>query len=180
MNFSLGRAAVPFAFFALVLIPSGCNQLGAPAAPAAPSQEESAASVPTESASTEEAIQTEKINLNDMTREQLLDTIPDMGSRMVREFFEYQPYVSIQQFRREIGKYVDDEQVAFYENYVYVPVDVNESDRETLMQIPGLDDEMADALIAARPFPSNDAFLTALADHLNAEQLEAAPSYLNE
>ena len=41
----------------------------------------------------------------------------------------------------------------FYENYVYVPVDVNESDKETLKQIPGLDDAMADALMAARPFP---------------------------
>ena len=51
-----------------------------------------------------------------MTREQLLETIPDFGNRMVREFFEYQPYVSIQQFRREIGKYVDDEQVASYES----------------------------------------------------------------
>ena len=99
---------------------------------------------------------------------------------MVREFSEYQPYVSIQQFRREIGKYDDDEQVAFYENYVYVPVDVNESDKETLKQIPGMDDAMADALMAARPFPLSQAFLTALADHLGAEQLEAAPSYLNE
>ena len=59
-----------------------------------------------------------------MTREQLLETIPDFGNRIVREFFEYQPYVSIQQFRREIGKYVDDEQVASYESYVFVPVDV--------------------------------------------------------
>ena len=71
-----------------------------------------------------------------MTREQLLDTIPQMGNRMVREFFEYQPYVSIQQFRREIGKYVDDVQVAFYEDDVFVPVDVNQSDLETMTQLP--------------------------------------------
>ena len=115
-----------------------------------------------------------------MTREQLLETIPDFGNRMVREFFEYQPYVSIQQFRREIGKYVDDEQVAFYESYVFVPVDVNESDAETLKQIPGLTDEIAEALMAARPFDSNDAFLAALSEHVSAEQPDAAASYLNE
>lgn len=37
---------------------------------------------------------------------------------MVRKFEEYRPYVSIQQFRREIGKYVDEAMVAAYEQYV--------------------------------------------------------------
>ena len=115
-----------------------------------------------------------------MTREQLMETIPDFGSRMVREFFEYQPSVSIQQFRREIDKYVDDEQVAFYESYIFVPVDVNESDAETLKQIPGLDDQMAESLIATRPFDSSDAFLAALSEHVSEEQLELAASYLTE
>ena len=46
-----------------------------------------------------------KLNLNTATREQFL-TIPGVGDRMVREFEEYRPYASIQQFRREIGKYV--------------------------------------------------------------------------
>ena len=34
--------------------------------------------------------------------------------------------------------------------------------------------------MAARPFDSNDAFLAALSEHVSAEQLDAAPSYLNE
>jgi len=59
------------------------------------------------------------------------------GNRMVREFLEYRPYISIQQFRREIGKYVEEAQVAEYEQYVYVPVNVNESDAATLQQLPG-------------------------------------------
>lgn len=50
----------------------------------------------------------QKVSLNDMTEAQLTATIPDFSGRMVREFFEYQPYISIQQFRSEIGKYVDD------------------------------------------------------------------------
>ena len=31
-----------------------------------------------------------------------------MGQRMLHEFKEYRPYKSMEQFRREIGKYVDD------------------------------------------------------------------------
>ena len=154
--------------------------LAVTAACTAAAPKEAAASAPAESENPEKSIQIEMINLNDMTREQLRETIPEMGNRMVRELFEYQPYVSIQQFRREIGKYVDDEQVAFYEQYVFVPVDVNESDAETLKQIPALDESIADSLMANRPFDSNDAFLAALSDYLSAEQTEVAAAYLEE
>ena len=90
-------------------------------------------------------------------------TIPGVGNRMVREFMEYRPYVSIRQFRREIGKYVSDEQVAAYEQYVYVPDDPNSADAETLMQLTGVDEAIAEALIEARPYASADAILERLA-----------------
>ena len=118
-----------------------------------------------------------KLNLNTATNEEFL-TIPDVGDRMVREFNEYRPYVSIQQFRQEIGKYVDEAQVAAYEEYVYVPVVPNNADAETLQQLPGVTPEIADALIAARPFASNAAFLEALATHVTADELAVAESYL--
>ena len=121
-----------------------------------------------------------KLNLNTATQDQLLATIPNFGNRMVREFFEYRPYVSIQQFRREIGKYVDDAQVATYEQYVYVPIKVNESDAETLKQLPGVDDAIAAALIAARPYDSSDAFLAKLAESASAEELASAAAYLEQ
>jgi len=119
-----------------------------------------------------------KLNLNTVTGDELLATIPDFGNRMVREFDEYRPYISIQQFRQEIGKYVDEAQVAFYEEYVYVPVAINESDAATLQQIPGLDTAAADALIAARPFASTDAFLQTLADVAPAVDATVAQGYL--
>ena len=37
---------------------------------------------------------------------------------MLHEFMEYRPYESMEQFRREIGKYVDDEELARLERYV--------------------------------------------------------------
>lgn len=117
------------------------------------------------------------INLNTATPDELF-TIPDMSNRMVHEFEEYRPYVSIQQFRREIGKYVDEAQVAAYEAYVYVPVSVNDSDAETLMQLPGVDETIASALMAGRPYASNEAFLTALAGLVSATDAAAAAPYL--
>jgi len=44
---------------------------------------------------------------------------------MVREFLEYQPYAALTQFRKEIGKYVDDREVARLEQYVFVPINLN-------------------------------------------------------
>ena len=57
------------------------------------------------------------INLNDATRSDIL-LIPGVGGRMAHEFEEYRPYSNIDEFRREIGKYVDEEEVARLEQYV--------------------------------------------------------------
>ena len=81
---------------------------------------------------------------------------------MVREFQEYRPYISIQQFRQEIGKYVDEAQIAEYEKYVYVPISINNSDAETLQQIPGLDPTEAETLISSRPYTTTEHFITSL------------------
>ena len=119
-----------------------------------------------------------KINLNTANSDQLLTTIPGFGNRMVREFQEYRPYISIQQFRQEIGKYVDDAQIAEYENYVFVPISINDSDAATLQQIPGLDATEAETLMAGRPYTSTDGFLTKLSEFVSAAELETAKTYL--
>ena len=41
---------------------------------------------------------------------------------MLREFKEYRPYTALAQFHREIGKYVDEKELARLEQYVFVPV----------------------------------------------------------
>lgn len=120
-----------------------------------------------------------KLNLNTASANDFLD-IPGVGDRMVREFMEYRPYVSIEQFRREIGKYVSDEEVAAYEAYVFVPVSANDADAATLMQIQGLDESEAQALIDARPYASNEDFLAALGQYVSAEELAIATAYLSD
>ncbi|MBN2732587.1 MAG: hypothetical protein JXR26_09175 [Balneolaceae bacterium] len=118
-----------------------------------------------------------KLNINTATGE-AFRSIPNVGDRMVHEFEEYRPYTSIQQFRREIGKYVDKDQVAEYEKFIYVPIHRNDSDAASLLQIPGLDKEEATELITNRPYESNQSFLDALSEHVSEEELATAEAYL--
>ncbi len=57
------------------------------------------------------------IDLNQATTEEIL-LIPGVGDRMAHEFEEYRPYRAIAEFRREMGKYVDDQEVTRLERYV--------------------------------------------------------------
>jgi DNA uptake protein ComE-like DNA-binding protein len=59
------------------------------------------------------------IDLNTASDADIL-TIPGLGNRMLREFKEYRPYKAMDQFRREIGKYVSKEEVARLERYVMI------------------------------------------------------------
>lgn len=61
-----------------------------------------------------------KLDLNAASAEEI-KLIPGVGDRMAYEFDEYRPYAEIIEFRREIGKYVDDAEVARLEQYVRIP-----------------------------------------------------------
>jgi DNA uptake protein ComE-like DNA-binding protein len=57
------------------------------------------------------------IDLNTASREQML-LIPGVGPRMAHELEEYRPWTTWAQFDREIGKYVDQAEVARLKRYV--------------------------------------------------------------
>ena len=57
------------------------------------------------------------IDLNKATREEIM-LVPGMTRRMAHEFEEYRPYTSLAQFDKEIGKYVDPNEVARLRSYV--------------------------------------------------------------
>jgi DNA uptake protein ComE-like DNA-binding protein len=59
------------------------------------------------------------LDLNTAPDAELL-LIPNLGNRMLGEFKEYRPYKAIEQFRREIGKYVSQQEVARFERYVVI------------------------------------------------------------
>jgi DNA uptake protein ComE-like DNA-binding protein len=57
------------------------------------------------------------VNLNSASEEEI-KLIPGMTERMVHEFLEYRPYEDMTEFDREIGKYVDEAEVARFRRYV--------------------------------------------------------------
>ena len=59
------------------------------------------------------------INLNTATDDIFL-TIPGVGAKMVHEFKEYRPWKTQAQFEKEIGKYVDQKEVARLWRYMVI------------------------------------------------------------
>jgi DNA uptake protein ComE-like DNA-binding protein len=59
------------------------------------------------------------VNLNTATDEDII-SIPGAGRRMVREFKEYRPWKTKEQFEKEIGKYVDAKEVARLWRFVVI------------------------------------------------------------
>jgi predicted DNA-binding helix-hairpin-helix protein len=117
------------------------------------------------------------INLNTATREEIM-LIPGMGNRMVREFLEYRPYTALTQFRKEIGKYVDDKEVTRLEQYVFVPINVNSASDEVLLSIPGITPQTLRGLKDHRPYKNVQEFRTEIAQYVKAKELGRLERYI--
>jgi DNA uptake protein ComE-like DNA-binding protein len=109
-------------------------------------------------------------NLN-TTPEADFKMIPGVGDRMAHEFEEYRPYTSIQQFRREIGKYVDETEVARLENYVFVPVELNSATEADIKALPGVGDRMAHEFEEYRPYTSLAQFRKEIGKYVDDKEL---------
>ena len=59
------------------------------------------------------------INLNRASDAEM-HLVPGVGQRMAHEFEEYRPYQNLAHWRREIGKYVNDHELARLERYVFL------------------------------------------------------------
>lgn len=62
---------------------------------------------------------TSLLNVNTASEAELL-TIPGVGEKMVDEILEYRPFTNLDHFRKEIGKYVDADQLTTYEKYIVI------------------------------------------------------------
>lgn len=109
-------------------------------------------------------------NLN-TTAEADFKMIPGVGKKMAHEFEEYRPYISIEQFRREIGKYVDDEEIARYENYVFVPIELNTASEEVIKALPGVGKRIAHEFEEYRPYTSMDQFRKEIGKYVDDKEL---------
>jgi DNA uptake protein ComE-like DNA-binding protein len=118
-----------------------------------------------------------QINLNTATREEIM-LIPGMTSRMAHEFEEYRPYTSLEQFRREIGKYVDATEVARLEQYVFVPLNLNSASAEALMTIPGMTNRMVHEFEEYRPYTSMEQFRREIGKYVDEKEVARLESYV--
>jgi DNA uptake protein ComE-like DNA-binding protein len=110
------------------------------------------------------------LNLNTATREEIL-LIPNLGNRMVHEFQEYRPYKAMAQFRREIGKYVDDKEVARLEQYVFVPINLNTASDQDILTIPRLGQRMLHEFKEYRPYKHIDQFRREIGKYVDKKEV---------
>jgi DNA uptake protein ComE-like DNA-binding protein len=117
------------------------------------------------------------VNLNKAKRDELL-LIPGVGDRMAHEFEEYRPYHSFAQFRREIGKYVDEKEVARLEQYVFIPIHLNSASDENILSIPGLGRRMLHEFKEYRPYTSLVQFRKEIGKYVDKKEVARLERYI--
>lgn len=118
------------------------------------------------------------VNLNLAPRAEIL-LIPRAGNRMAREFDEYKPYDGgYVQFRREIGKYVNEQEVAHLEQYTFIPIDLNAAPDSVLMTIPGMGPRMLYEFKEYRPYPNMEKFRREIGKYVSAKEVARFERYL--
>ena len=118
-----------------------------------------------------------QINLNTASQEKIL-LIPGVGTRMLREFREYRPYKTLAQFRKEIGKYVDQKEVARLEQYVFVPVSLNSASDEDILSIPGAGKRMLREFKEYRPYANIEQFRKEIGKYVDKKEVARLERYV--
>jgi len=97
------------------------------------------------------------INLNTATAPEIL-LIPRVAKRMTHEFEEYRPWISMAQFDKEIGKYVDAAEVSRLKQYLFIPIDLNNATDDQFKTIPNLGANMLREFKEYRPWKTKAQF----------------------
>ena len=118
-----------------------------------------------------------QINLNAASDAEIL-LIPGMGNRMLGEFKEYRPYKALAQFRREIGKYVDDKELARLEQYVFVPINLNTASDADILTIPGMGQRMLGEFKEYRPYKAIQQFRREIGKYVDDKEVARLERYV--
>ncbi len=110
------------------------------------------------------------MNLN-TTPEEDFELVPGVGPRLAHEFEEYRPYQAIEQFRREIGKYVDQEEVARLEQFVFVPINLNTASDQEILSIPGVGERLLHEFKEYRPYESIEQFRREIGKYVDDKEI---------
>jgi DNA uptake protein ComE-like DNA-binding protein len=117
------------------------------------------------------------LNLNTAPENEIM-MIPGVGKRMAHEFEEYRPYKSLAQFRREIGKYVDEQEVARLEQYVFVPINLNTASDADMLSIPGLGSRLLHEFKEYRPYKNLEQFRREIGNYVSAKEVARLETYV--
>ncbi len=117
------------------------------------------------------------LNLNSASREEIL-LVPGAGRRMAHEFDEYRPYQALVQFRKEIGKYVDEAEVARLEQYIFIPISLNTASDEVILTIPGMGPRMLHEFKEYRPYRSMEQFRKEIGKYVDDKELARLERYV--
>jgi DNA uptake protein ComE-like DNA-binding protein len=118
------------------------------------------------------------VNLNLSPRDEIM-LIPRAGRRMAREFDEYKPYNGgYAQFRREIGKYVNEQEVAHLEQYTFIPIDLNTASDSAILSIPGSGPRVLREFKEYRPYKSIEQFRREMGKYWNEKEVARLERYV--
>ncbi|MBM3776807.1 MAG: hypothetical protein FJW23_01035 [Acidimicrobiia bacterium] len=118
-----------------------------------------------------------QINLNTASDAEIL-LIPGIGDRLLHEFKEYRPYKVLAQFRREIGKYVDDKELARLEQYVFVPINLNAASDADILSIPGMGQRMLGEFKEYRPYKAIQQFRREIGKYVDDKEVARLERYV--
>jgi hypothetical protein len=118
------------------------------------------------------------VNLNLSPRTEIL-LIPGAGPRAAREFDEYKPYNGgYAQFRREMMKYWNAEEVARLEQYTFIPIDLNTAPDSAILSIPGAGPRVLREFKEYRPYASIEVFRREMGKYWNAREVARLERYV--
>jgi hypothetical protein len=118
------------------------------------------------------------VNLNLSPRDEIM-LIPRAGRRFAREFDEYKPYTGgYLQFRREMGKYVSEQEVAHLEQYTFIPIDLNTASDSAILSIPGAGARVLREFKEYRPYPNIEKFRREMGKYWNEKEVARLERYV--
>jgi DNA uptake protein ComE-like DNA-binding protein len=117
------------------------------------------------------------VNLNTATAEEIM-LIPGAGKRMAHEFEEYRPWRNWAQFQKEIGKYVNQQEVARLAQYAFIPINLNTATEADILSIPGAGKRMVHEFQEYRPWKSMAQFDKEIGKYVDQKEVRRLARYV--
>jgi DNA uptake protein ComE-like DNA-binding protein len=117
------------------------------------------------------------LNLNTASDTEI-QMIPGVGRKMAHEFEEYRPYKSFTHFRKEIGKYVDEKEVARLQQYVFIPINLNTASDNDILSIPGMGRRMLREFKEYRPYTGMAQFRKEIGKYVDEKEVARLERYV--